>query len=152
MRVAILVDTPNITRSVHRRHGTLSLPDYHRILEFSASIGKIAFAKALVNDGLSKHQATKLSSLGFTVVRSHAFDCDDALVSWAVRICFRIDCLLLCSGDKHFRSLVRLLQTVGKMIIVCAVEGSCNRHLKEMVNRYVEIPILGQPASGICNV
>jgi len=105
-------------------------------------LGTVVCAKALVNDGLPQHQIVKLHNVGLTVVRSHSFDCDETLVAWAVRIHCQVDCFLLCSGDKHFRSLMQLLQSVGRKVVVCAVNGSCNANLKARSNHYIEMPVV----------
>jgi uncharacterized LabA/DUF88 family protein len=145
MRVAVLVDTPNITKSVRRMHGEARRADYREVLQLASELGTVVCAKALVNDGLPQHQVIRLHNAGLTVVRSHSFDCDEALVAWAVRIHAQVDCLLLCSGDKHFRSLMQLLQSVGRKVVVCAVTGSCNVDLKARSNQYLEMPVVSRP-------
>ena len=150
MRIAILVDTPNITRSISSRHGEASRADYKEVLQLASRLGKVVCAKALVNDGLPHRHVIKLQSAGLSVVKSHSFDCDEALIAWAIRVYRQVDCFLLCSGDKHFRSLVRLLQEVGRKVVVCSVEGSCNSELKILSNEYLEMPIM--PARSLFGV
>lgn len=144
MRVAVLVDTPNITKSIRRMHGESRRADYREVLQLATELGKVVCAKALVNDGLPQHQVVRLHDEGLTVVRSHAFDCDETLVAWAVRIHSQVDCFLLCSGDKHFRSLMQLLQSVGRRVVVCAVSGCCNTKLRNHSNQYLEMPVVGR--------
>jgi uncharacterized LabA/DUF88 family protein len=151
MRIAILVDTPNITRAVHQLHGKESQADYRKLLQVAARLGTVVCAKALINDGLPLHQVTKLQSTGLGIVRSHSFDCDDTVVAWAVRLHEQADCFLLCSGDKHFSSLVTLLRQIGRKVVVCAVRTACSRKLRSLSSEYVEMPVLCRSlASSTC--
>jgi len=143
MRVAILVDTPNITRSVLNSRGRGFRPDLQKVLTDASKTGRVVHAKAHVNDGIPRFHVVGLQKMGLSVVRSHAFDCDDSLVAWAVRVCLQVDCFVLCSGDKHFRSLVRLLKMAGRKVIVCAVRESCNKALKDLSDEYIEMPTIG---------
>jgi len=108
----------------------------------ASGMGEVVCGKALVNDGLPQHQVVKLHDAGLTVVRSHAFDCDEPMVAWAVRLHSNFDCLILCTGDKHFRPLMELLQEAGRKVIVCAVNGSCSARLKALCDQYVEMPVV----------
>lgn len=147
MRVAVLVDTPNITKGVHQHHGNTHRPDYREVLQLASGMGEVVCGKALVNDGLPQHQVVKLHDAGLTVVRSHAFDCDEPMIAWAVRLHNQVDCLILCTGDKHFRSVVRLLQAAGRKVVVCAVSGSCNASLRALCDQYLEMPIMSSLSS-----
>ncbi len=140
-RISILVDTPNVARSVTRHYGVGSYADYQGIYSCASKFGAVSHACALVNDGVSPRFTASLRTLGFTVQESHAFDCDDALIARAIRLQPATDIFMLCSGDGHYLRLVQLLRAVGVQTVVCAVEGSCSRRLKSVGLRYVEIPI-----------
>ncbi len=139
-RVAVVVDTPNITKSVIRRHGSAVRPDYGSLIRRARSFGDVIAAVALVNDGVNPAFSKALSALGFKVVPSHAFDCDDAVVAWAVRLHATVDCIVICSGDHGFCDLVRLLKAIRLRIVLCAVSGSCNHNLRKLSDQYVEVP------------
>ena len=143
-KVLVLIDTPNISRSVFRKYGECYRADYRKLYQLAASIGRVSHACALVNDGVSPLFSETLRRIGFEPRPSHAFDCDDALIAHAVRFHRAIDTLLLCSGDKHYSRLVEILKAVGVKVIVCAVDGSCSRRLKSLGNDYIEIPVRDQ--------
>ena len=139
-RVALVVDTPNIAKSVIRRHGPTVRPDYASLIRFAKSLGIVTAAVALVNDGVNPAFSNALDTLGFQVKLSHAFDCDDAVVAWAVRLHSIADCLVICSGDHGYCPLVQLLKAIRRKIVLCAVSGSCNRRLRSLSDEYVEVP------------
>lgn len=141
VKVVVLVDTPNIGKSVKNKYTGCVRPDYKKLRQLAGKYGLLIKACALVNDGINRWFISKLVTEGFEVRLSHAFDCDDALIAWAVRLRRQADCIVLCSGDKHYIPLVQLLIATGMKIVVCAVEGSCNRTLKHLVDAYEEMPI-----------
>ena len=141
VKVAVVVDTPNIGKSIQNRHSGHARPDYRALRQLAGRYGAIIRCCALVNDGVSTHFVRKLKDLHFEVRFSHGFDCDDALIACAVRLRKEADCLVLCSGDKHYIPLVGLLIDTGMRIIVCAVDGACNRTLKAIAQGYAEMPI-----------
>lgn len=140
-RVLVLVDTPNISRSVLRKYGDRCRADYGRLYQMAISLGRISRACALVNDGVSPRFIETLQRVGFEPRQSHAFDCDDALVAHAVRFHRSADIFILCSGDKHYGRLVEILSAVGVKVIICAVEGSCSGRLKSLSSDYLEMPV-----------
>jgi len=140
MKVVVLVDTPNISKSVLGEHPEGTLPDYRALRQLGNKYGAVIRACALVNDGVNPYFAAKLTRRGFEVKFSHAFDCDDALIAWAVRLRRQADCMILCSGDKHYIPLVQLLITTGMRVVVCAVEGACNGTLRRIAGSYEEMP------------
>ncbi len=139
-RVAVVVDTPNIIKSISRRHGPTARPDYKSLINFAKSLGNVTTAVALVNDGVNPTFSNALSALGFRVSFSHAFDCDDAVVAWAVRLHSTADCIVICSGDHGYCPLVKLLKAIRRRIVICAVSGSCNRRLRLLSDQYLEVP------------
>ena len=140
VKVAILVDTPNIGKSIAERYSGGARPDYRALRYLARKYGDLWRACALVNDGVNPHFAKKLTDLRFEVKFSHAFDCDDALIAWAVRLGREASCIILCSGDKHFIPIAQLLMAVGMKIVVCAVDGACNEMLKSIAHAYEEMP------------
>jgi hypothetical protein len=140
-RVVVLVDTPNITKSAFRQSNGVARADYRRILQYARSIGVVCSAVALVNDGVNPRFSVALQKMGYDVRPSHAFDCDDAVIAWGVRLHTWADCFIICSGDKGYYPLVRLLQSIGAKVIICAAENSCNRRLREASNTFVGVPI-----------
>jgi NYN domain len=141
VKVAVLVDTPNIGKSVQNKYTGYAWPDYKQLRQLVGKYGLLTKACALVNDGVNRRFISKLASEGFEVRLSHAFDCDDALVAWAVRLRQHADCIVLCSGDKHYIPLVQLLIATGMKIVICAVEGCCNGTLRRIAGAYEEMPI-----------
>jgi len=139
-RVALVVDTPNITKSIINRHGPRVRPDYASLIRFAKSLGNVTAAVALVNDGVNPAFSNALTTLGFQVRLSHAFDCDDAVVAWAVRLHSNAECIVICSGDHGYCPLVQLLKAIHRKIVLCAVSGSCNRRLRSLSDRYLEVP------------
>lgn len=139
-RVVVVVDTPNIAKSVIRRHGSAVRPDYGSLIRYARSFGDVTAAVALVNDGVNPAFAKSLRALGFQVEPSHAFDCDDAVVAWAVRLHANVDCIMICSGDHGYCDLVQLLKAIHLRIVLCAVSGSCNHNLRNLSDQYVEVP------------
>jgi hypothetical protein len=140
-RVIILVDTPNIGKSVIEKHGQRARPDYRALRYMAAKFGTLTRARALVNDGVNPRFAAKLADFRFEVEYSHAFDCDHALIACAVKLREQADYIVICSGDKHYIPLVQLLLATGTRIVVCAVEGTCNATLKRLANFYEEMPV-----------
>ena len=144
-RVVVIVDTPNVTKSVIERHGSAYRPNYRRILRHASSRGIVTAAVALVNDGVNPRFTKALREMGFQVELSHAFDCDDAVVAWAVRLHLLADCFLICSGDHGYCHLIELLKAARLRIVLSAVAGCCNRKLRELSDEYFEVPwYLGQ--------
>ena len=139
-RVVVIVDTPNVAKSVTEKHGSACRPNYRRILQHASSRGIVTAAVALVNDGVNPEFSKALIGMGFQVKLSHAFDCDDAVVAWAVRLHSLADCFLICSGDKGYRHLIQLLKAVRLRIMLSAVTGCCNRKLRELSDEYFEVP------------
>lgn len=139
-RVVVIVDTPNVAKSVIEKHGSAFRPNYRRILRHANSRGIVTAAVALVNDGVNPSFIKALRAMGFQVELSHAFDCDDAVVAWAVRLHTLADCLLICSGDHGYCHLVQLLRAVRVRIVLSAVAGCCNRKLRELSDEYFEVP------------
>lgn len=139
-RVALIVDTPNIAKSLIRHHGPKTRPDYASLIRIAKSWGRVVAAVALVNDGVSPALSNALSAIGFQVKFSHAFDCDDAVVAWTVRLHHCADRIVICSGDHGYLPLVHLLQTIRRKVVVCAVDKSCNRRLRHISDQYLEVP------------
>jgi hypothetical protein len=139
-RVVVIVDTPNITKSVIQKHGTLVRPDYGWLIAYARSIGLVTAAVALVNDGVNAAFSGALGAMGYQVEPSHAFDCDDAFVAWTVRLHKRADCVVICSGDHGYCALVHLLKAIHRRIVLCAVAESCNRQLRNLSDKYLEMP------------
>jgi hypothetical protein len=140
IRVVIVVDTPNITKSIIGRHGQPARPNYKWLIKYAQSIGYLEAAVALVNDGVNPAFSDRLRKMGYQVEPSHAFDCDDAIVAWTVRLYSRADRVIICSGDHTYCDLVCLLRAAKRQIIVCAVDGACNYRLRGLSDQYVEVP------------
>src|SRR5205807_8360396 len=136
VKVAVIVDTPNIGKSIENIHSGTARPDYRALRRLANQYGSLTRACALVNDGVSRYFVTKLTRQGFEVKFSHAFDCDDAVIAWAVRLRQEADCLILCSGDKHYIPLALLLIATGMKIVICAVDNTCNRTLRQTADPY----------------
>lgn len=139
-RIVVVVDTPNVTKSVIDKHGSAFRPSYRSILRHAKSLGLVTAAVALVNDGVNPGFTNELRAIGYQVELSHAFDCDDAVVAWAVRLHPMADCFLICSGDHGYCDLVRLLKAVHLRVVLSAVAGCCNRQLRELSDEYIEVP------------
>jgi uncharacterized LabA/DUF88 family protein len=141
MSILMLVDTPNITKSVTTTYGPRVRPDYKRMYNDASEVGPIKAACALVNDGVSPVFKDNLTRIGFDVKFSHAMDCDDALFAWAVRLHSQANTVILCSGDGGFTPLVTLLKSLGIAVIVRAVRGACSQKLKNAASLYSEVPL-----------
>ena len=142
-RFVILIDTPNIFRSLQRFHRFGAHPDYRGIYQSAQRLGVVIHATAFVNDGVPAKFVRALERRGYDVVFPHAPDVDEALVAKAVEIHGQADCVVLCSGDGDYCSLVELLRAINVEVVVAAVADSCSRRLQHLSNDYMEVPLLG---------
>jgi uncharacterized LabA/DUF88 family protein len=140
--VAILCDTPNMMRSVQDIYGRGARPDYASIHKTSATLGTVASAHALVNNGVSSLFVDRLKGEGYQVHRSNAWDCDAEVIAWAVRLSGKVDRLVLCAGDGGYTNVVKLLKAVGVRVTVCSVSACCSRRLRQSADSYVEAPVM----------
>src|SRR5215469_16213952 len=141
MSVVMLLDSPNISKSVAKIYGPQARPDFKRLYEAATKFGPVIKACALVNDGVSLHLKDKLIRSGFEVYLSHADDCDDALFAWAVRLHQDCRTVIFCSGDGGFHPLVTLFQRLHVRVVVLAVNETCSRRLRASADVYQEIPV-----------
>lgn len=140
-RVSVLIDTPNIAKGVERLYKVNFRTNYQKILELAAGFGIVGQTCTLVNDGASPRFKTSLQRLGFERRKSHVVDCDEALIAMAVRIHPETDVLVLGSGDKHYRSVIKLLSAANIPTMICAVDSSCGKSLKAIGDAYLEVPV-----------
>jgi hypothetical protein len=141
MSVVMLLDSPNISKSVSKVYGQQARPDFKQLHKAATEFGPITKACALVNDGVSLYLKDKLIRSGFEVYLSHADDCDDALFAWAVRLHTECTTVVFCSGDGGFHPLVTLFQRLHVRVVVWAVTETCSRRLRAAADVYQEMPV-----------
>jgi uncharacterized LabA/DUF88 family protein len=129
---AVIVDSPNATRSALHAFGPRAKPDWTAVLELGSRQGRLAERIAAVNDGLPKYAAERFRRLGYSVHFSHARDVDDCVVYQVVRMVDRADVFVIVSGDGAYCNLVRILRRLRKRVIVVAVERCCSRILSAL--------------------
>jgi uncharacterized LabA/DUF88 family protein len=139
----IVVDTPNITRSVIQRYGSSMRADYTRLKEWGTELsGGGVVAEALVNGGVPRSFASHLRALGYSVIFSNAVDVDDRLVSRAVLRHDYFQHVVIGSGDGGYAPLIKLLRRAGRSVTVAAVPGSIARALYSVADCISDFPLL----------
>ena len=80
--------------------------------------------------------------MGYKVQFSHAWDVDDRVVAQAIRMVHRARIFVIVSGDGGYTSLVVILRSLGKRVIIVAVENRCNPNLRRAADEFVPMPII----------
>jgi hypothetical protein len=140
-RSLLLLDSPNLTKSVHEFHGPSARPDYRCLLRVAKDFGFLVRAEALANDGLPRHVVVKFEEAGFLVIFSHACDCDDRMVARAVAARGAADTIILATGDHMIADAAALLKATGHKVVVAAVPQAVSDVLIEIADAFLEIPI-----------
>jgi len=143
----ILIDTPNIFRSVTRQFGLEARPDYQAFLSAVRTVSTVVHAEALVNDGLPARFKQHIEQSGYAVIPSHAMDVDEKFIARAVKFHARGDLFVLASGDGGYAPLVSLLRSLGRKVIVAAVPGSLSLTLASVADAVVEFPLTTAPST-----
>lgn len=119
----LLVDSVNCYRSAVNAYGSSVWPDYARLRRLVGGEPTL-HAEVLVNDGVSPRFARWLTSSGFVVTTSNAFDLDDRLIARAVALHQNVEEMAIASGDGGYSELVEMLHAIGTRVTVVAVPGS----------------------------
>ncbi len=143
LRVAIVVDSPNLGRTVDREWGQGYRVDWAAVMQIGRSLGNVVRAIVVTNAGFPLHLSQKIEQTGFSCTKgTDQRDCDDRVVVALVQAaaCHAIDVLLLGSGDHAYVSAMRLARFTAKELYVVSTAGSCADALRATVRHVFEIP------------
>lgn len=158
-RVGLFVDTQNLYHSA--RENFDRNVNYETLLAGAARGRRLTSATAYAvereGDSTAFGFITKLTSLGYRVnrrkLRVHRADdqgrvllegdWDMGIATDIVRAWDSFDVLVLASGDGDFVPLVQLVQDQGKRVEVMAFRQTAAQTLLDAVDRFIDLPDLG---------
>lgn len=148
-RVVVLIDTQNMYHSAKHLYGAR--------LNFGALVEQIVGERALVRaiayvatskTGEEKGFFGALVASGIDIRSKDVIefasgerkaDWDVGMAIDAVRLCDRVDCVVLVTGDGDFVPLVEYLQNKGVVVEVAAFSESTSKTLRERTDVYFDI-------------
>lgn len=148
-RSILLLDSPNLTKSVREFYGNEARPDYESLIRIAKGFGSLVRAEALVNDGVPKRFVTNFEQAGYRVVFSHAKDCDDRMVARTVAAHGAADTIIVGTGDHMIAKVLTLLKATGHQLVVAAVPQSISGDLLQIADAFIEIPVRRVHQQGI---
>jgi hypothetical protein len=140
-RSALLLDSPNLGRSVRQFYGTDARPDYRGLIGIAKTFGALTRAEMLVNDGLPIHLVSRFRRSGYQVLFSHAHDCDDRLVARTVAAHHCSDTVIVGTGDGMIVHALALLKHAGKRVVSVGVLKATSRAVLQLADEFLEMPI-----------
>ena len=152
LRVAIVVDSPNLGRTVEKEMGHSYRVDWVGLMQLGRSLGKVVRAIVVTNAGFPRHLVQRIERVGFECnCGTDSRDCDDRVVVALVRAAAstEIDALLLGSGDHAYVSAMRLARLTTKHLYVVSTTNSCAGALRATAKHVFEIPAKKRLRSGL---
>jgi hypothetical protein len=130
-RLAILAaDEPNNPR----------LTKYWReMLRLAKGRGELIAALAMVNDDVPASWEKQLRALGYTIVYSHARDCDHRMIAQLVHMHDRADVFIVASGDGAFVKIACMLRRLGKQVIVFSAKACLSKALLTVADEFLQV-------------
>ncbi len=139
-RVAILVDTPNASKSV-KVYGEQARPDYAALTRLASGYGSVQTAIAFINPGY-RTSCNWASRLGYRVVRGSDHDVDHLVVSTAVEVLAKgVSTLVLVSGDHRFCDVQSLCGRLNVRYVAVGVPSCTNLKLRK-AGAFHALPVL----------
>lgn len=140
LRVAVVVDTPNIFRCLVEKSGPGFRPAWAELVRKARRLGSLTSAVAVVNAGFPTSRAFAFHRAGYSVVRADGADCDEYVVTSLVEAAVNSDVVLVAGGDHRFAPAAALAREAGRRVVVVTVMGTCAHRLSQLANEIWEMP------------
>lgn len=147
--VYLVADSPNVSRSVEKVHGTGSRPDLAAVLNIGKRYGMVQEATMVANPGLPTAMERKFERLGYSVYRGLGPDCDDRVISKCVSNGIIADTLVVLGGDHCMVDVIRLVKNQRRRVwvVVVGLKETTAECIRTACDEFIDLPVILNPVA-----